>query len=118
MLLTQLAQLCVRKKRVEPPAEGEVEAAPTPPPTDPGAELDALLGDADKDPNPTARARILFAKAELARLRRQPAEEEKNIARIAETAKPEGLKPDAARPSLIICSRRRSSIRRASSTSA
>ena len=93
MLLTQLAQLCVRKKRIEPPAEGEAEAAPTPPPTDPGAELDALLGDSDQDPHPTARARILFAKAELARLRRQPAEEEKNIARIAETAKPEDLSP-------------------------
>ena len=41
----------------------------------------------------TAKARILFAKAELARLRRQPAEEEKNIAQIATDFKPEELSP-------------------------
>ena len=124
MLLTQLAQLCVRKKRLTDVVAGDavpgpVEAnnsSPAPdgtaaqlepgtasPATDPGAELDALLGETDEDPHPTARARILFAKAELARLRRQPAEEEKNIARIAETAKPEDLSPvllgRSARPS-------------------
>jgi TolA-binding protein len=99
MLLTQLAQLCVRKKRPEPAPEGGAENAeaaaptPTPAPQDPGAELDLLLGEADKDPNPTAQARVLFAKAELARLRRQPAEEAKNIARIAESFKPEDLSP-------------------------
>lgn len=85
MLLTQLAQLCVKKKRPEPDA---------PPSTiEPGAELDQLLGDSQSDPSPTVKARILFAKAELARLGRQPAEEEKNIARIAESAKPEDLSP-------------------------
>lgn len=105
MLLTQLAQLCVKKKKpVEPepaatitPAAADVAAAasamPTPVPTatpdqDPGAELDALLAASEKDTSAPARARIIFAKAELARLRRQPAEEEKNIARIAE------FKPD------------------------
>ena len=92
MLLTQLAQLCVKKKRAEGEAvanqpEGSAEDA------DPGAELDHLLGDTENDPSPTAKARILFAKAELARLRRQPAEEEKNIGRIAETTKPEDLSP-------------------------
>jgi TolA-binding protein len=51
---------------------------------DPGIELDTLLGSAEKEQNGTAKARIIFAKAELARLRRQPAEEEKNIAKIAE----------------------------------
>jgi TolA-binding protein len=100
MLLTQLAQLCVRKKRPEPPpvVEGEQnveQPAPTPSPAaeDPGAELDLLLGQADKDPHPTAQARMLFAKAELARLRRQPAEEEKNIGLIAEKFKAEDLSP-------------------------
>ncbi|MEY2491032.1 MAG: hypothetical protein QOC70_2974, partial [Verrucomicrobiota bacterium] len=91
LLLTQLAQLCVKKKKVEPAEEGAAPTA-TPSETDPGAELDALFGSAGTDMAATARARILFAKAELARLRRQPAEEEKNIARIAEFA-PQDLSP-------------------------
>ncbi len=114
LLLTQMAQLCVKKKKVEAPEAAatvspspgasplaggspalvaEATPAPTPSPSpsasptvemDPGAELDALLGSAEQDQNGTARARILFTKAELARLRRQPAEEAKNIAKIAE----------------------------------
>lgn len=121
MLLTQLASLCVKKKKIEPPPETPndksiveggatpvpgaspeattiVAATPSPTPepdVDPGAELDALLGANATDQNPTARARILFAKAELARLRRQPVEEEKNIAKIAE------MKPDDLSPLLL-----------------
>ena len=60
---------------------------------EPGAELDRLLASSANDASATARARILFAKAELARLRRQPAEEEKNIAQIANAFKPEDLSP-------------------------
>ncbi len=115
LLLTQLAQMCVKKKK---PVEAEVtatpaaavanispapvlspspaivaQAQPTPTPeTDPGAELDALLGSSENDQNGTARARVIYAKAELARLRRQPAEEERDIAKIAEF-KPEDLSP-------------------------
>jgi TolA-binding protein len=117
LLLTQLAQMCVKKKK---PVEAEATATPaaavstaeaspvaspspsatvvaeasaTPAPeTDPGAELDALLGSAANDQNGTARARVIYAKAELARLRRQSAEEERNIARITEF-KPEDLSP-------------------------
>ncbi len=89
LLLTQLAQLSVKKK----PAVAEGETTPAPPAVDPGAELEQLLGDSAGDTSPTTKARILFAKAELARLRRQPAEEEKNIALIATTAKPEELSP-------------------------
>ena len=121
MLLTQLAQLCVKKKRLEPAATASAapgqETGPTTPGVvaestpgdvgpvsrpgggapleaerDPGVELDHLLGDAEQDPSPTAKARILYAKAELARLRKQFPEEEKNISRIAET-KPEDLSP-------------------------
>ena len=88
-LITQLAQLCVKKKK---PAELE-NAPPTAPEVDPGAEFDQVLGSAANDDSPTAKARILFAKAELARLRRQPAEEEKNLARIATEFKPEDLSP-------------------------
>jgi TolA-binding protein len=112
MLLTQLAQLCVRKRRAEPAvaaapvipaADGAqpVEAAatpppaPEPPPVDPGAELEMLLAvkEGEGEQNATAQARIVYSKAELARLRRQPAEEEKNIARIATEFKPEDLSP-------------------------
>jgi TolA-binding protein len=107
LLLTQMAQLCVKKKKVETPAaETGASAAPeaaqaTPvpaasvaaaPEADPGAELDSLLASPENDKNGTAKARIIFAKAELARLRRQPLEEEKNIARIAEFS-PEDLSP-------------------------
>ncbi len=108
-LITQLAQLCVKKKK--PALAGEAEpgsaattSAPlgsTPPAPadavaeteDPGAELDRLLSSAANEESPTAKARILFAKAELGRLRRQPAEEEKNIAEIATQFKPEDLSP-------------------------
>jgi TolA-binding protein len=83
MLLTQLAQLCAKKKQ---PVAGETVG-------DPATELDNLLGESEQDSSPTAKARILFAKAELARLRKQPAEEDKNIALIAQTAKPEDLSP-------------------------
>jgi TolA-binding protein len=119
LLLTQLAQMCVKKKK---PVESEASAKPvlsasptdssvaatasaspsptvvaeatvTPAPeTDPGAELDALLGSTENDQNGTARARVIYAKAELARLRRQPAEEDRNVAKIAEF-KPEDLSP-------------------------
>ncbi len=149
-LLTQLAQLCLRKKKptdVTPvaaavsaaeqtkqtpssPVEAAVSAAspPTPSmfppaatvansspsaspsvgreslepsstavasssvPQDPGAELESLLRDPGTEPNNTSKARILYAKAELARLGRKPAEEEKNIAQIA-SFKPEDLSP-------------------------
>ena len=99
-LITQLAQLCVKKKlAVAGGAEpgnsqpNETSAGSTPQALDPGGELERLLASASNEDSPTARARILFAKAELARLRRQPADEEKNIARIATDSKPEDLSP-------------------------
>jgi TolA-binding protein len=64
------------------------EATPAP---DPGAELDALLGASQTDRTPTAKARILYAKAQLARLRRQPAEADRNLLAIAEQFKPAAL---------------------------
>ena len=94
MLLTQLAQLCVKKAKksaATSDASPDTAASPTPTPADPGAEFDALLGAATSDHNGTVAARILFAKAELARLRRQPAEEQKITARIADVSKPEDL---------------------------
>lgn len=102
MLISQLAQLCAKKKRAPSPAEeapppaggAEIPAAtPTPAPEiDPAVELEALLGNSESD-NPTTKARIIYAQAEVARLRRQPAEEDKAIGRIAEKFKPEDLSP-------------------------
>lgn len=91
LLLTQVAQLCVKKKPVEE-AGDEAARSTSAPEVDPGAELAALLGSAEQDQSPTAKARVLFAKAELARLRRQLPEEEKNIAKVVEF-KPDDLSP-------------------------
>jgi hypothetical protein len=63
------------------------------PEIDPTIELEALLGDAANDEKPTAKARILYAAAEVARLRRQLDAEEKQIGAIAEAFKPEDLSP-------------------------
>ncbi|MEY2538406.1 MAG: hypothetical protein QOG67_2146 [Verrucomicrobiota bacterium] len=90
LLLTQMAQLCVKKKKPDEQADETANASVV---QDPGAELDGLLGSSEQDQAATTRARILFAKAELARLRRQPVEEEKNTARIAEEFKPDDLSP-------------------------
>jgi len=98
-LITQLAQLCVKKKPViaaDADSGSETSSTPgsTPPATtDPGAELDGLLASPANEESATAKARILYAKAELARLRKQSVEEEKNIAQIASEFKPEDLSP-------------------------
>ncbi len=100
-LLTQLAQFCVKKKPVaardsDPGSGPKPSSRPgpaSPATTDPGAELDRLLASSAQGDSATAKARVLFAKAELARLQRQPADEEKNIAQIAQEFKPEDLSP-------------------------
>jgi len=98
-LITQLAQLCDKKKPViAADADSGLETSSplgsTPPATaDPGAELDGLLASPANEESATAKARILYAKAELARLRKQSVEEEKNIAQIASEFKPEDLSP-------------------------
>jgi len=98
-LITQLAQLCVKKKPViaaDADSGSETSSTPgsTPPATtDPGAELDGLLASPANEESATAKTRILYAKAELARLRKQSVEEEKNIAQIASEFKPEDLSP-------------------------
>ena len=89
-LITQLAQLCLQKKSVvaggaDPGsvAATSAQAGSTPPATtDPGAELNRLLASSANDDSATAKARIIFVKGELARLRRQPEEEEKPIGRL------------------------------------
>ncbi len=95
-LITQLAQLCVVAGGADAGRRDATAGQPgsTPPATtDAGAELDRLLASLATEDSPTAKARILFAKAELARLRQQPAEAEKSLARIAASFKPEVLSP-------------------------
>jgi TolA-binding protein len=95
-LITQLAQLCVKKKKPEENTGGLVgrdSVEPGAAQHDPGVELAHLLSSPANAGSATAKARILFAKAELGRLRRQPDEEEKNIAQIASEFKPEDLSP-------------------------
>ncbi len=107
-LLDQLATMCMRKKPAAAPAvaagspgaspAGPVVAEATPAPApeatpDPGAELDRLLGSAEQDRSPTAKARVLYAKSQLARLRRQTAEVDRNLLTVAATTKPEELSP-------------------------
>ena len=112
-LISQLVTLCVRKKPVarplevaaaspapgaSPAADAAQVAAATPTPTAeatpaaaPGAELDKLLGSAEQDQSPTAKARILYAKALLAKMRRQNTEYEADMLNIAQQFKPSAL---------------------------
>ncbi len=92
-LLDQLAALCVRRK---PAATASASPGVSPSPTDspaadPGAELDTLLGDAEKNQSPTAQARILYAKAQLARLRRHEDEATRDLLEIGAKFRPDDL---------------------------
>ena len=75
----------------KPSATSTTTPAPDEASPDPGAELDQLLGSAEQDVTPTAKARILFAKAQLAFMRRQIPEEERNYQQIADKFKPADL---------------------------
>ncbi|MGA3172019.1 MAG: tetratricopeptide repeat protein [Chthoniobacteraceae bacterium] len=101
-LLTLLAQLCAH--RPPPPAPVTTgtgatvsgttiaEATPTPAPVvDPDTELKTLLS-GDASGNETSKARILFARSEMARLKRKPADQDALIGQIAQF-KPEDLSP-------------------------
>ncbi len=84
-MLTQLAQLCSKR----PPSAAAVPADGAPA-FEPEAELVSLLA-LPADAPPTARARLLFARAELARLRKQPAAQEAAFREIADKFKPADL---------------------------
>ncbi len=93
-MLTQLVQLCVKKPRT---ASSDATATPSPAPVfDPSAELDKLLGFSAE--TATAKARVLFAKSELARLRKQSPEQERNLQQIVDSTKPEALSPGILGP--------------------
>jgi TolA-binding protein len=107
-LLQQLAQLCAKRPRpattaatiAQPStpvtASGTTPAPATPPllpPYDAVAELKKQLASLDAVANSTGKARLLYAEAELAKLRKQEAEAQKIYAGIAERFKPEDLSP-------------------------
>ena len=85
-ILTQLAQLCAKKSR---PAELANSGTATP--VDPVVQLDALLGISKN--SPTAEARVLFARSELARLCKQPDKQQQAMGEIAAGFKPDDLSP-------------------------
>ncbi len=105
-LLSQLAQLC--SKRVRPPApaaipvaEGAVAAtpaAPAPEPAepvayDPFAELEKQLRPIEATATPAVKARLMFAQAELATIKKQDAMREKILREMSDRFKPEELSP-------------------------
>ena len=114
-LLTQLAQLCSKRVRsgaaapaVEsppgaPPGEataGEAPAglpageAPAPlPPYDPFAELEKQLQPIDATATPAIKARLMFAQAEMATIKKQDALREKILREMSDRFKPEDLSP-------------------------
>lgn len=104
-MLSQLVGLCLKR-----PAGSTLVGAPTPPPAAAGAETPAapaagpvydpeaelnrlLLGDLpdEKTLPPAAQARVLFARSELAKLRKKPAEADAAFQTIADRIPPDDL---------------------------
>jgi TolA-binding protein len=109
-IITQLAQLFahphltpgsapVAAAPAVPPGAQPANNAPTvglassPVPPDPAQELEDILTIPDLASQPTARARLLFAKAELARLQRRLEVQKQDILEMAKEFKPEDLSP-------------------------
>ncbi|MEA3208141.1 MAG: hypothetical protein QOE70_1198 [Chthoniobacter sp.] len=115
LLLTQLAQLCSKRPKpaTPPPAAappppppepvpgaepGAAPAAPAPPPPplppyDAVGELDKQLAVLEPDANATGKARLLYARAELATLLKKPQEKERIYREIAERFRVDDLSP-------------------------
>jgi TolA-binding protein len=112
LLLQQLAQLCSKRPRpvaaaappapVAPnPATAEPGAVPppatpepaTPPPYDAYAEYDKQVAPLADTTNVTTKARLLYGKAELARLLKKNADVERMYLEISQRFKPEDLSP-------------------------
>ena len=107
-LLQQLAQLCLKRPRLPLPAPQAgaspvqvangsatpaTAASPSPPPYDPVAELDKQMAPLLEEANATGHARVLYAQAELATLRKKQVEHDRLIGEIAATYKPADLSP-------------------------
>jgi TolA-binding protein len=114
-VISQLAQLCMKRPApaaVPPAAPATAPVSPTPAATDASlppaappasapdpapydalAELEKQLAPLEETSNGTGKARLLYARAELAGLKRHPGEQEKIYREIAERFKPEDLSP-------------------------
>jgi len=114
-IITQLAQLYAHRKVAAaaptsvplpaptvgpastPSPAPEVAANPPPVPapaeSDPAQDLTDILTIPDLASKPTARSRVLYAKAELARLQRKPEVEAQVLLEVAKDYKPEDLSP-------------------------
>ncbi len=75
------------------PDAAVAEAEPEPPPYDPEAELQTQLKPFEQDANATTRARMLYARSELAKIRKMDDEVERIYERLAGEFKPEELSP-------------------------
>jgi len=110
LLLQQLAQLCAKRPRAMTPAPATAVAATafaagtpavavaepppaTPPPYDAYAELAKQVAPLDDTTNVTTKARLLYAKAELAKLIKKPADADKIYLEMSERFKPDDLSP-------------------------
>ncbi len=112
LLLQQLAQFCSRRPR--PPAPPAVAAAPAPapvkgapatpapppeppaaplPPYDAYAELAKQVAPLEDTTNVTSKARVLYAKIELAKLIKKQDDADKMYQEMADRFKPEDLSP-------------------------
>ena len=110
LLLQQLAQFCSRRPRL--PAPPPVAAAPAPvpgapaapapppeppaaplPPYDAYAELAKQLAPLEDTTNTTSKARLLYAKIELAKLIKKQDDADKMYQEMADRFKPEDLSP-------------------------
>jgi len=95
-LIQQLVTLTAPKRR-RPASSTPVEGAPAPEPELTHEQVEKQLEEMITPPqaamNGTAQMRILFAKAWLAKVMREPAKAEKLFAVIIEVAKPEDLSP-------------------------
>ncbi|HUB67209.1 MAG TPA: tetratricopeptide repeat protein [Candidatus Methylacidiphilales bacterium] len=100
-IITQLAQLYAHRYFPVPAAAPPASSAPAataasnapPAVSDPAQELEAILTIPDMASKPTARARILFAKAELARWQHKLDAQQQILQDMAKEFKPEDLSP-------------------------
>jgi TolA-binding protein len=105
-LIDQLVQLCSKRPRGESPVavapspspvlktgSNTVAAEATPPPYDSEGELDKQIAPLATGTSNTTKARLLYAKAELAQLRKKPEDREKYFRQIADQFKPEDQSP-------------------------
>jgi len=74
-------------------AVATVAATPEPPPYDPWEELDKQIKPLEENANATAKARLLYARSELDKLKKKTLEADDLYDQIANTFKPEDLSP-------------------------